>query len=56
MITITKSCNCEKTYFIFREDGTEVKVELIKERTMMQCDGKITPDEANYIRQHLLKK
>lgn len=53
-MTCIDSLNDENTFFIFRENGVEVKLNLSNEKVF--ADHELTEDERTYINENLLPK
>lgn len=53
-MTCTDSLNDENTFFIFRDNGVEVKLNLSNEKVF--ADHELTEDEKTYVNENLLPK
>lgn len=53
-MTCIDSLNDENTFFIFRDNGVEVKINLSNEKVF--ADHELTEDEKTYVNENLLPK
>jgi len=53
-MTCIDSLNDENTFFIFRDNGVEVKLNLSNEKVF--ADHELTEDEKTYVNENLLPK
>lgn len=53
-MTVIDAVYNRNIFFIFREDGTEIKVHLVKDK--IDCDQKLKHSENEYFKELILKR